>query len=524
MTDHEVPRPRRGIPPEDLPAGPELEPAPQVRRGRRFADPPAPVLPSAASGHTPGRRFSADDPPDDWAPEPPRRSATSPAGSPLSPAVPPPAASSPVAAIEPAEPVAAVEPVVPVPTPAASGRRERPRWLLPALAGVLIVALVAGWVLVTRPWAGNASPALLADAADLAGLRADTTWTPTDDLAPDETRGLRCASPGPEVRPASPLAGRTMRRTFTSLAGEPATVVQQVEAYADADAARQGYAARLAQLGGCAATPDRVLTGFTVTGLGEQAGAVRVVQQDAAARVHHLLVVRAGTFVTLVDAHADATALPVDAVATALAPSVARLCAAGGGACAGTPAVAEAVPPAGVPAGFLTTGDLPLVTSGAGVWIGAQIEPLTLAGSGCEGVTLTAVPGASAAQHAFVLKEDPAASPNFGLDQVLYTFGSPGEASAFAGALAANLVACPAAKPAATVTPLAALPAPAEGRLYTVDQRISLDRVARSRVLVGVAGPRVVYLAANPTPTFDLADAAWLDVLGRALTRATQLG
>lgn len=514
MTDHEVPRPRRGIPPEEHAAPLDGDAAPPSW-GRRFADPPAPVLPPVQAGATPGRRFSADDLSDDWAPAPPRRSATSPSGgaspaSPLSPAVPAPAA-----------PALAAEATAAVPAPAP---RPRPRWLVPALVGVLAVALVAGWALVARPWAALSAQALLAEPADLAGVSAGTAWTPTDDLAPDETRGLRCASPGAELRPVAPLTGRTARRTFTSTTGEPATVVQQVEAYADADAARQGYAARLAQLGGCAGTPDRVLAGFTVTGLGEEAGGVRVVEQDAAARPHHLLVVRAGTYVTLVDAHADATAPAAQALASALAPSVARLCRAGGAACTGTPAVADAEPPAGVPAGFLTTGDLPRVTPGAGVWIGARIQPMTLAGSGCEGVDLTAVPGATAAQQAFVLKEDPAASANFGLDEVLYTFATPAEASAFATALTANLRGCQASRPAATVTEHGTLPAPAVGQLLNVDQRISLDKVARSRVLVGVAGPRVVYLAANPTPQFDLPDAAWLDVLGRALTRATQLG
>nr|NLI49047.1 hypothetical protein [Propionibacterium sp.] len=512
MTDDALPRPRRGLPPaEDAPA--------PGSRGRRWIEPPedaesfavpppAPVLPSGSAGATPGRRFSADDLPDDWAPRPPRRSATSPSD--LDTPASPPSPSDREAAAAPA--------VAATPAPA----EERPRWLVPAIA----VALVAMVLLIVRPGAtASVSPqSLLAESADLAGLRAGTTWTPTDDAAPDETRGLRCVSPGAELRPVTPLAGRTLRRTFTSASGEPATVVQQLESYPDAATARQGFAARLAQVGGCAASPDRVLAGFTVTGLGEEAGAVRVVEQDAAARVHHLLVVRAGPHVTLVDAHADGADLPVDALARALQPSVGRLCQAGGATCAGPLAVAEAdQPPAGVPAGFLTSGDLPRVTPGAGVWIGAQIEPLTLAGSGCEGVDLTAVPGATAAQHAFILKGDPNASPNFGLDEMLYTFTGPAEATAFAATLTARLTSCSADKPATEVAPKGALPAPAVGQLFTVSQRISLDKVALSRVMVGVTGPRVVYLAANPTPQFDLSDAAWLDVLDRALRRATQL-
>jgi len=533
MTDDALPRPRRALPPAEDAAPPA---APPAARGRRWveppddldffaAPPPVPVLPSGAAGATPGRRFSADDLPDDWAPKPPRRSATSPSDL-TSPASPPsPARDVAAGQAAPAIPEPATGLGVPLPGAGHEPPEDRPRWLVPAIAVALVVALIAIALLIVRPGssASVAPRTLLAEPAEFAGLLAGTAWTPTDDAAPDETRGLRCVSPGAELRPATPLAGRTLRRTFTSAAGAPATVVQQLESYPDAAAARQGFAARLAQLGGCVGSPDRVLAGFAVTGLGEEAGAVRVAEQDAAARVHHLLVVRAGSYVTVVDAHADGADVAVDALARALQPSVARLCRAGGSGCAGPLAVTESdQPPAGVPPGFLTTGDLPRVTPGSGFWVGAQIQPLTLAGSGCEGVPLTAVPGATAAQHAFVLKDDPRSSPNFGLDELLYTFGGPAEASAFATALTTNLAACQQSKQESTVTPLGTLPAPAVGRLFTVDQRTSLDRVARSRIMVGVAGDRVVYLAANPTPQFDLSNEAWLDVLNRAVRRATQ--
>ena len=71
----ESPPPRRGLPPEDE------SPTPMAP-GRRWADapadldffavpPPAPVLPTGSGPSSPGRRFSADDLPDDWTPPPP---------------------------------------------------------------------------------------------------------------------------------------------------------------------------------------------------------------------------------------------------------------------------------------------------------------------------------------------------------------------------------------------------------------------------------------------------------------------
>ena len=53
----------------------------------------------------------------------------------------------------------------------------------------------------------------------------------------------------------------------------------------------------------------------------EEAMAIREKEQDAAAAVHHLLVVRAGTSVTIVDAHSGTTPPPLDAVASAWTPT-----------------------------------------------------------------------------------------------------------------------------------------------------------------------------------------------------------
>lgn len=542
MTDGASPAPRRALPATD-----ERPEAPaRARRALPPEDPPpAPVLPPShwapSSAASAGRHFSADDLPDDWRPARPRRSASSPAGwasSPASPAaeaapvlaIPAPAAPTSPAPAPPGTTAAAPAPALAA--PASAPVRRLPRWALPTVGGLAAVALIATVAVLGRPQpqapasAGTtpAAPGVLAEATELARLIPGAAWAATDDLAPDEARGLRCALPVAQ-QAVKPVAGSLQRRTFTSTSGAGATVVQQVERYASAEDAQRGYAARLAQLGGCAATPDLVRQGLGVSGLGERAGGVLVTEQSASATPHDLLVVQAGSLVTLVDAQAGASAPDPQALAQGFAPAVGRACgAASGSACAAAPTVAAApLPPAGEPAGFLAAGDLPLVTAGTGAWVGAQIKPMRLAGSGCEGIDLTAPPtGTPAGQQAFVLTGDPKASAHFGLDEVVYTFAGPAQAKAFVDTIVANISACSKKQPAARATSPGKLPG-GYGQLFTIELRTTLDKVALSRVLVAASGSRAVYVAANPTAQFDLPDASWLAVLQRAVSRATQL-
>ncbi len=482
-----------------------------------------PVLPTSERGASAGRRFSADELPDDWEAHAPRHSASSPASLHDSPA-------------EPTEPPIAQLDVAPDSTaaavrPAPSERPFHVRWFWPVVAIAVVAALVLAGTLIARfnkpavpGGVGTPRSSLLSEPAELSALKPGTTWTATNDIAPDETKGLRCVQPSAQLK-TPPLEGSVVRRTFTASSGEDAGVVQQVETYTDAEAAKAAFTARSIQLGGCPGTPDLVNKGFTVAGLGDQSVAVQVTEQDAAARVHQLLVVRTGSTLLITDAQAGTTPLGMDALAASLVGTLQRLCGPSSGTCPTTPTVADAdVPPAGEFPGSLAAGDLPRVTPGTGVWVDAEIKPMKLGGSGCEGVDLTAVTSAtSAVQHAYLLTGDQGASANFGLDEIVYTFANEADAKAFSDGVIASVTDCPKQQATATVTPLGRLEAPASGQLFTVDQRKTIDKAARSRVMVASLGVHAVYLAANPTPEFDLKDEAWLAVLQRAIIRAKQL-
>ena len=523
----ESPLPRRAFAPE----GPDEAPLEvHFLPGRRWASPPldepsefvedtltpipppAPVLPVSERRAVTGRRFSAEEPTSEYEERAPRRSASSPTPYGLSPGD---------ESVEPADVPIASAPVHPV----------HVRWFWPVVGIAVSAALILAFTVIPRlarptvPGGTTTVKALLLSVtADLDALRPGTTWTATSDVTPDETKGIRCVLPSAQLK-TPPLEGSVVRRTLSATSGDPASVVEQVETYADADAAAGAFAVRSTQLGGCTGTPDLVAKGFTVGGLGDQSLAVQVTEQDAAAVVHTLVLVRTGSTLLITDAHAAATPLDTDALARALVPALKRLCAPVNGTCPTTSTVADAeVPPPGEFAGALATGDLPRVTLGAGTWVAAEIKPMKISGSGCEVVDLTAPPkSTSAVQHAYLLTGDAATSPNFGLDEVVYTFASESDAKAFVDSVTTNISECAKREATATVAAAGTLPPPASGSLFTVDQRKTLDKAARSQVFLSYSGTRAVYLAANPTPTFDLTAANWLAVGQRAINRAKQL-
>lgn len=517
--------------PADLPApAPDfVEPdavalsTPVVRRAAATAPsldtpvPPPAVRPATDRAPGPGRRFSADALPAGWAEGAPRRSAVSP---------------SQYGDVEPPSPTTTLLPTVGRATRAMGPPPPRPahvRWFWPVVAVAVVAAIVLAWTLVTRaqqqPGApqptAETRPVLLIEPADAAGL-GPGSWTATTDLTPDEGAGLRCILPS-AVLATPPLGGTVVRRTLTAQSGT-ATVVQQQESYADAAAATTAFAARSAQLGGCLGSPDLVTAGYAVQGLADEAVGVQVEQQGKADQIHSLLVTRTGATLVITDAQAGTTPPTMASLVTAVAPALTRVCGATGGTCPATPVATESAIPASDPPGYLAAGDLPLVTTGVGSWVGAQIRPMKITGSGCEGISLTDVPKAKTkGQRSFVLTDDPAASDHFGLDEAVYAFASAAEAQKFSDRVIANVKSCPARQATATVKALGTLKSPDRGQLFTVDQLVTVDKAARFRVIVASSGKYAVFLGANPTAKFDLTDAEWLAVAKRALSRAKQL-
>jgi len=542
MSDLGDPVPRRALPPRDDPADGSTDPDPtadaadeQQRQpwaasggGSDDTDTPAPSTPIPPPVVLPppegqpasaGRRFSAVEAPSGERPLP-RRSALSPAAtrtrSPESPA-----GADPDPGAAPSS-AGANDPV-------ASSASLRLVWLVVAGVAVVVIAVVA--VLLTRLQPGSPSQppgvdpvaTYLIQPEDLAGLRADTTWTAAT-TATDVSSGTpqpKCVLAAADIEPEP---RDTLVRTFAPSAGQPGGLLHQVDTYASEDDARTAYAARVAQLAACERHTGWTRTGFTLDALADEATGILIELQDVVAEYHTIAVSRTGSRVNIVDATQPDEAVGMDVLATPLAAASARQCV-DGGTCPATVAVQAAVPPPVEPAGWLASVDLPRITPGAGEWRATDIPEMNLTGTKCEAVDLVNVSNATAsAQRAYLLAEDTAAPAGFGVDEAIYTFATTDEAAAFAGTLAGNTEQCAGRTATAEVARTADLAGAGTGTAWVVTQRVDQSAAtARFRSAILVVGNRVVYLMANPGASFDFSDATWHDVATRAGDRVTQL-
>ncbi len=529
--------PRRALPPRDddvddtFDDGPDDTPAP--RRGAWSAagsdpapsraatpiPPPAAVLPaSEAAPASAGRRFSAVDLPTDEERPLPRRSALSPAAT---------------RAMSPRTPDGPVE-ADPDGVATTGGRSYRKLAIGIVVALVVAAVAITSFVLLNPP--GGARPGAsptptidpvatyLAQPGDLDGARPDTTWqaAATVTKVDASTPAPKCLVPVPEsaLQPAD-----TLVRTFAPTAGAAAGILHQVETFATAEEAASAYAARTQQLGTCERHTAWVQAGKAISGLGDDATGLSLVLQGTEPEYHTIILSRTGTRVNVVDATQAQAAMDVGAILPALEATSARQCA-DNGTCPASATVGEGVPIVAEPAGYLASVDLPRITAGAGAWRGVAVaSSVTTNGSRCEAIDLTAPPGAGAhEQRTMILQEDAAAPPLFGVDEVVYTFNTPEEASGLVGTLIANIDDCANRTGTAEVARSGDLTGPGAGTAWVVSRRVDQsEATARFRVAVLAAGNHVVYLMANPTAEFDFSDQAWHGVALRAAERLTQL-
>jgi hypothetical protein len=322
---------------------------------------------------------------------------------------------------------------------------------------------------------------------------------------------------------------RKVSRKLSATDSTAAGIVQIVSTYADADAATTAYNLRLTQLGTCKDGTAWISGANAVTGLADAADAIRLVVHDAQDLFHTVLLSRTGRAVSLVDITTTDAAVPANDLAQAIAKVLSRQCGTDLGTCPGSITSAPAQPPAGEPVGWLTEGDLPRITAGAGRW--GAIDPATVvqtAGSQCEAMNLETVPGTTAVgQRTLLLGDDTTAPNGFGVDMVTYTFDKADAATTLAGKLTKNIGKCPGRAPTATVADGPAVKgtgkndAKIAGSTFLVTQKTEIATVVY-RVAVLTEDTRVVYLLANPTTSFDFTDAQWKAIALRAGQRASQ--
>lgn len=426
-------------------------------------------------------------------------------------------------------PSAPISPVPPAPTNAPRSRaaetsaEPRQRSVRPALivisAVVVFALLVAIGVMVLTNRADSSSGGVGTSAID--PLLTTTNLSALADGPWQETP----VSAGPVCFSAVTTAAtdRTSSRKLATANND--SLLQVATTYADEAAATKAYNEDLVTAGTCADGAALVLSASNVNGLADAAQAIELKVQATKEEDHLLLVARTGRIVNIFDIVTKKT-LPVTTAAQVAATSLSLQCE--GGTCPGTVAVAATVPAAGNPAGWLIPADLPRITAGVGKWTSPNPGPVNSTGSQCEGVELAQVSGTNAAgQRSLLLTGDAKAPQYFGVDQVTYTFADAKSAAALAAKLTKSINGC--AKRVLTasvndgskVTGVGQNGATITGKTWKITHKTTVSTFV-FRVTVVTSGPKVTYLLANPSKSFDFSDDAWQEISLRAAQRASQ--
>jgi hypothetical protein len=426
--------------------------------------------------------------------------------------------------------------------------------LIGAVAVVVVIGLVIGYAVLgsdnplpnesgvidsRNPDNGNKAPdqtgtALLTDASMLNPDQAkvideDRTWkiglterTPSDDA-------LTAACFAGEPLEGQPTPQQRILRVMEGGTGKkPPTVLHEATAYNSPEEAAQAYAIASRTLGGCAVTGSYIESGHSVSGVGDQA--VGVVVVDASKdQAHSVVLNRTGRVVNVLDAAQPSKAFAMSAVAKALGQVNGVQCGPAGGECAGTAGVKDGPPPmGGDEPGFLATGDLPPAGAKIAPWVATEVElpKDEFKGSQCESVNWETVPAKSKSSRVYLVQESGANF--FGLNEIVLIMKDSKAASKQVGKIKSSLAGCKkkvltaSVKKPDKVTSIGAQNTKISGWTAEVSQR-STQGTAKYRVGIVSAGPKVIYTFLNPRGDYDFTDRQWDTVAVRAGERATQV-
>ncbi|HSN43729.1 MAG TPA: hypothetical protein VLR88_06705 [Propionibacteriaceae bacterium] len=444
----------------------------------------------------------------------------------------------------------------PVPAPEASltppGARSTlpggPKLVLAWVTGVLIVALVVFFAVyqiardapVTTPTPTPSSPTTSEPSAPAIS----TAHLITEDEAQTilAKAGWKIAATVPTVTPESPriaclvaqpdLPNPTLssQRTLSTATTSKMAVLHQLDNFATDEDAKAVFAARRANLGLCDDVPTWIAGATAVSGLGDEAMSVTIAYQDPVVRYHTVLLVRVGTVVNSFDLANEGTAAAAAPLAQAAGKVTARQCSIAQGACPKDIKAVAAVPSSAGKAGWLVTSDIPRITPGQGLWSETDPAQIGSSGTGCEDLTLKAVPGIQTGlQRTYLLLQDPTAPQNFGVDTILYTLPSEKTASELMNKLTTNIAKCGDRMATATISQAKDISGSGEkgqkvtGRQFIVSQKVG-STTQNYRVSVTATGNKVSYVLVNATTTFNFEPNAWSQLSLRAAQRASQAG
>lgn len=367
----------------------------------------------------------------------------------------------------------------------------------------------------------------LADAKLVVGSRdwevARTDQTPTED-APQAA----CFTPDPVD--GQPAPQQQVLRLLSSSGKDAPGLLHQASAYATPEDAAQAYAIAAKTIGTCGVTGSYIVSGQSVSGLGDQSAGVVVGAVDGSqTQLHTVIINRTGRVLNIIDATQPKKAVSAESVVKASAAVTGRQCTTAGGPCPSDTSVSDGPPPVGGDApGFLAAGDLPPVGNPALAWgaIPPELPKDDFFGSKCETTKWTTLSTEETTSRTYI----PDNSTVFGLNQIIVTLKDDEAADKLVAKFKSDLGTCSKRQLTAKVsTPdqvsgVGAQKTKVEGWAAEVAQKTGAG-TTRYRVGMVAAGSKVTYTFLNPQDAekLDFTDDQWKTVVVRAGMRTTQV-
>jgi hypothetical protein len=441
-------------------------------------------------------------------------------------------------------------------------QRAKLALLIGAVAAVAVIGLLIGYAVLaagkqpqsqpsvappagangTSSTSGNASQAPaqtgaapLTDASMLSPDQAkvidrDRTWkvTSTEHSPSEDAPAAACFGGEPPQGQLTPQ--QRILRVLNSSGKKAPVALHEATAYNTADEAVQAYTIASKTIGGCAVTGSYIESGHTVSGVGNQAAGVVVIDVSKH-QAHSVILNRTGRVVNIIDASQPSKALAITAVAKALGQVNSVQCAPAGGECNGTARVKDGPPPlGGDKPGFLATGDLPPAKAKVGPWVPTGIEQpkAGFKGSQCETVNWATVAAKSKNARQYLYS----ASGNnnfFGLDEIVLKTKDAKAANKLVDQIKSDLTSCkrPRVLTASVTKPKKVTSVGAQKTKIAGWTAVVLQNTpgvtAKYRVGIVAAGPKVIYTFGNPSSDYDVTGDQWDTVAVRAGERATQV-
>ncbi|HEY6811655.1 MAG TPA: hypothetical protein VI074_03095, partial [Propionibacteriaceae bacterium] len=350
------------------------------------------------------------------------------------------------------------------------GRRTKLALIIGGVAAVVIIGLLIGYAVrsaanqpQTQPslapsTAGSSNPAgqppgqsgsaLLTDASMLnprqaKALDQDRSWkvVTTQHGAGEDSPTAACF--GGEPLEGQPTPQQEFVRALKSSGKNAPVALHAATAYKSPEDAIQAYAVASKTLGGCAVAGYYIESGHLVSGIGDQAVGVVVMEVDGKkTQAHSVLLNRTGRVVNILDAAQPSHAIAMNAVAKALSQVNSVICGAAGGRCDGNLSLKDGPPPlGGDEPGFLAIGDLPPAGPKVYPWVATQVEPLKeeFKGSGCEGLKWTEQ-AKSRSSRVYLIPES--GNSFFGLNEIVLTAKDAKAAGKVVDEIKSNLSRC----------------------------------------------------------------------------------